>query len=89
MNFIIISGFNIMEEKLNKIKQEALELINSSKILDEIEEIRVKVLGRKGMLTEILRSLGQLTPELKNVVGKKSMRLKKLSKMLSTQKRMS
>jgi len=67
-----------MEEKLNKIKQEAIELINASKLLDEIEDIRVKVLGRKGMLTEILRSLGQLTPELKNVVGKKSNEIKKI-----------
>jgi phenylalanyl-tRNA synthetase alpha chain len=67
-----------MEEKLNKIKQEAIETIKSSKLLDELEDIRVKVLGRKGMLTQILRSLGELSPELRNTIGKKSNEIKKI-----------
>ncbi len=67
-----------MQEKLNKIKQETLELIDSTKILDDLEDIRVKVLGRKGMLTQILRSLGELSPELKGIVGKKSNEIKNI-----------
>jgi len=67
-----------MEDKLNKIKQEAMEIINSSKLIDELEDIRVRVLGRKGMLTQILRSLGELTPELRNTIGKKSNEIKKI-----------
>ena len=67
-----------MEEKLNKIKQDAIERISSSKLLDEIEEIRVNMLGRKGALTQVLRSLGELAPEIRNTIGKKSNEIKKI-----------
>jgi len=65
-----------MEEKLSKIKEDTLNLIKSSKLLDELEDIRVKVLGRKGLLTGVLRSLGELEPEIRGMVGKKSNEIK-------------
>ncbi|MBD3426964.1 MAG: phenylalanine--tRNA ligase subunit alpha [Candidatus Omnitrophica bacterium] len=42
-----------------------------------LEEVRIKYTGRKGELTRILRSLGDLSPELKKEVGKKANILKK------------
>ncbi|MHC1682324.1 MAG: phenylalanine--tRNA ligase subunit alpha [Clostridiaceae bacterium] len=59
-----------MKEKLEQIKNLALnELKNSSK-KEEIEAIRVKYLGKKGELTTILRGMGGLSAEERPVVGK-------------------
>jgi phenylalanyl-tRNA synthetase alpha chain len=66
-----------MEQKLNSIRQETLDSIKSSTKLDELEEIRVRVLGRKGLLTQILRTLGELSPEQRTTVGKLSNEIKK------------
>jgi len=67
-----------MENKLNQIKDEALNAISSSEIIEDLEELRVKFLGRKGALTQVLRSLGELPPEIKGVIGKKSNQIKKI-----------
>lgn len=66
-----------MEQKLNSIKQETLDSIKSAVKLEELEEIRVRVLGRKGLLTQILRTLGELSPEERTTVGKLSNEIKK------------
>ncbi|HPS57850.1 MAG TPA: phenylalanine--tRNA ligase subunit alpha [Spirochaetota bacterium] len=66
-----------MEQKLEKIKKDALASISSTGSLDSLEEIRVRVLGRKGELTGILRTLGELPAEQRNTVGKKSNEIKK------------
>jgi len=66
-----------MEQKLNSIKQETLDSIKSASKLDELEEIRVRVLGRKGLLTQILRTLSELSPEQRTIVGKLSNEIKK------------
>jgi phenylalanyl-tRNA synthetase alpha chain len=66
-----------MEQKLEKIKKDALTAINSAESLDSLEDIRVRVLGRKSELTGILRTLGELPAEQRNAVGKKSNEIKK------------
>ena len=59
-----------MKEKLNSIRQSALEQINQSDTDNaKLEEIRVKYLGKKGELTAVLRGMGQLTPEERPVIG--------------------
>ena len=50
-----------MKEKLSKIQVEALEQINSADA--NLDEIRIKYLGKKGELTAVLRGMGALTPE--------------------------
>ena len=59
-----------MKEKLNSIRQSALEQINQRDTDNaKLEEIRVKYLGKKGELTAVLRGMGQLTPEERPVIG--------------------
>ena len=59
-----------MKEKLNSIRQNALEQINQSDTDNaKLEEIRVKYLGKKGELTAVLRGMGQLAPEERPVIG--------------------
>jgi len=59
-----------MKEKLETIRDEALQAIGAAEDLRALEDLRVKVLGRKGTLTEILRGLGQAAPEERAVIGK-------------------
>jgi phenylalanyl-tRNA synthetase, alpha subunit len=59
-----------MKEQLEKIKDEAISEINKVSDKLKLDEIRVKYLGKKGVLTGILRSMGSLSPEERPVFGK-------------------
>jgi phenylalanyl-tRNA synthetase alpha chain len=58
-----------MQNQLGKILSEAKEQILKASSVTDTEEIRVRLLGKKGALTEILRSMGKLTPEERKEVG--------------------
>ncbi len=58
-----------MKEKLQKIMDEALAQINVSEQLDKLNEIRVAFLGKKGELTEVLKSMKDVAPEDRPKVG--------------------
>ncbi len=60
-----------MEENISNIKKEALKEINESKDNKELNDIRVKYLGKKGELTSILRGMGSLLPEERPIIGSK------------------
>ncbi|MBC2580281.1 phenylalanine--tRNA ligase subunit alpha [Clostridium sp. DJ247] len=59
-----------MKEKLEAIKNEAIAELEKIKTSSDIENIRVKYLGKKGELTQILRGMGALSSEERPVVGK-------------------
>lgn len=59
-----------MREELENIKTEAVAKIKESISSDSLEEIRVKYLGKKGVLTGILRGMGSLSPEERPAAGK-------------------
>ncbi len=56
-----------MEETLKKIREEALTALDAQDC--NIEEIRIKYLGKKGELTSVLRSMGQLSAEERPRMG--------------------
>ena len=56
-----------MKEKLLQIKAEALDQISCESA--DLEQIRIKYLGKKGELTAVLRGMGALTAEERPVVG--------------------
>ncbi|MDO4745422.1 MAG: phenylalanine--tRNA ligase subunit alpha [Bacillota bacterium] len=58
-----------MQAQLNKILEEAKAQLQAAETLAQTDEIRVKVLGKKGQLTEILRGMGKLSPEERKVTG--------------------
>ena len=58
-----------MEEKIKKIKDEAINSINSVNELKTLDDIRVKYLGKKGELTSILRGMGALSKEERPIIG--------------------
>lgn len=59
-----------MLEALQRIRKEALEELIAVKDLEEIENLRVKYLGKKGALTQVLRGMGKLSGEDRPAVGK-------------------
>ncbi len=58
-----------MKNQLEAIKSAALEAVNLASNEKEIEELRVKYLGKKGELTAILKQMGSLSPEERPVMG--------------------
>ncbi|OGT43078.1 MAG: phenylalanine--tRNA ligase subunit alpha [Gammaproteobacteria bacterium RIFCSPHIGHO2_12_FULL_40_19] len=51
-----------MQNELNAIVNHAKDLILASKEVAEIQELRVKYLGKKSQLTDLMKQLGQLDP---------------------------
>ncbi|MBD3182881.1 phenylalanine--tRNA ligase subunit alpha [Candidatus Poribacteria bacterium] len=59
-----------MEQKIKNIEAEAVEQMKAAGDLRELDSIRVKYLGKKGALTEILRGMKDVSPEDRPVIGK-------------------
>lgn len=57
---------------LDSIKSEALTALQNVSSVDELTELSVSVLGKKGSLTAILRTMGSLTPEERAQMGKQA-----------------
>jgi len=58
-----------MKEQLQAVEREAIEKVNQTDDLSELQAIQVAYLGRKGSITEVLRGMGKLAPEERPVVG--------------------
>ena len=59
-----------MEEKIEQLRQEAAKAVKQAVgNLGDLNDIRVKYLGKKGELTTILRGLGQLSKEDRPRIG--------------------
>jgi len=58
-----------MRDQLENIKTLAKEDIKATRSDAELDAIRVKYLGKKGMLTGILRGMGQLSAEERPIIG--------------------
>lgn len=58
-----------MQAQLNKILDEARAQLEKAAEQAQLEEIRVKFLGKKGELTQILRGMGKLSPEERKETG--------------------
>ncbi|MFK8081530.1 MAG: phenylalanine--tRNA ligase subunit alpha [Granulosicoccus sp.] len=54
---------------LDKLINEATGLVDESTSLDKLEAVRVELLGKKGRLTGVLKSIGSLPPEEKPAAG--------------------
>jgi phenylalanyl-tRNA synthetase alpha chain len=65
-----------MEAELAKIKAATLEALGSITDQQALAEIRTRVLGRKGELTQLLRGLRDLSPEMRREAGRLANRVK-------------
>ena len=58
-----------MKEQLEQIKQQAIASLNEATTPAALEELRVKILGKKGELTAVLKQMGKLSAEERPVMG--------------------
>ena len=65
-----------MKEQLNAIYEKAVESIKNAEQLKDIDDIKVKILGKKGELTGILKGMGKLSPEERPIIGEMANRIR-------------
>ncbi|ACV63207.1 phenylalanyl-tRNA synthetase, alpha subunit [Desulfofarcimen acetoxidans DSM 771] len=58
-----------MERKLREIAEEAAAAVQSAENLGQLNDIRVRVLGKKGSLTQVLRGMGSLSADERPKIG--------------------
>lgn len=58
-----------MKEKLQKMKEEAVRQIQASQELSKLNDVRVAFLGKKGELTAVLKSMKDVLPQDRPLVG--------------------
>ena len=58
-----------MKEKLQKIREDAMRQIEESKDLNKLNDVRVAILGKNGELTAVLKSMKDVSPEERPIVG--------------------
>jgi len=56
-------------QKLKELENESRQKIAAAENLETLKEIRVRILGKKGELTVLLRSLGTISPAERPLVG--------------------
>ncbi|MDH3600718.1 MAG: phenylalanine--tRNA ligase subunit alpha [Candidatus Tectomicrobia bacterium] len=58
-----------MDQKVDDLRQRALDTIQTAGSLSDLESARVALLGRRGEITQLLKTLGALQPEQRKVAG--------------------
>ena len=58
-----------MKERLEQIRQKALQQISESETLEKLNEVRVNILGKKGELTDVLKGMKDVAPEDRPKIG--------------------
>lgn len=65
-----------MRQELEKLRAGAIQDIQTAEDSILLNEIRIKVLGKKGSLTSILRGMGGLSPEERPIIGELANRVR-------------
>ena len=58
-----------MKEQLQTLEKEAIEQLDQTVNLKELQHVQVAYLGRKGSITEVLRGMGKLSKEERPIIG--------------------
>ncbi len=59
-----------MKERIKELEKEAIESLRKITDLKDLEEFRIKYLGKKSELTSIMKSIGKLPPQERPEIGK-------------------
>lgn len=69
ISFFIRKTEGGMKEKLEEIRAAALKAMEGAESEGALQEVRVRVLGRKGELTTVMKAMGRLSAEDRPVIG--------------------
>ncbi len=58
-----------MQAQLTAIREAAVSALAKADTLEQLEELRIQYLGKKGELTAVMKGMGKLTPEERPIVG--------------------
>lgn len=61
-----------MKEQIQHVKDSFIEEIEDINTLDKLDKIRVKYLGRSGLMTDVMKGMRDLDPKERPVIGKLS-----------------
>ncbi|MCC5851334.1 MAG: phenylalanine--tRNA ligase subunit alpha [Alkalimonas sp.] len=73
--------------ELNALLEQATQAIQSSEDIAALEQVRVDFMGKKGRITELLKSLGGMDPEQRKEAGQHINQLKQQVQQLLNDKR--
>jgi len=65
-----MSELESLNDQLDCLREQAVNAFAAAASLDELEQLRVRYLGKKGELTEVLKGVGRLAPEQRPLLGK-------------------
>jgi len=65
-----------MEKRLKRIEEDALIEIESARTGEELEAVRIKYMGRKGLFTDLLKSMKDLPEKERPSIGAKANEIK-------------
>lgn len=65
-----------MEDLINPLKEAAMRALQEIKNLEELEVLRIRLLGKNGELTNLLKSLSKFSVEERKVIGAEGNKLK-------------
>jgi phenylalanyl-tRNA synthetase alpha chain len=66
-----------MQERLSELQNQAKNDLAKANSGDEIEQVKTKYLGRKGVISEIIKSIPSLPPDQRATIGKLANKVKK------------
>ena len=67
-----IESLSQIEEKLNNLSLTAKNNINNANTYQELDLLRVSLLGKKGDLSVILKTMGKLSATERPIIGQKA-----------------
>ncbi len=74
--FILILGGFFVKQQLENIEKVAKQELDSCTSIKELDDLRIKYLGKKGELKAILNQMGKLVPEERKEMGQFANRVK-------------
>jgi len=76
-----------VQTNLDEMMETARSEVDSAPDLDSLDRVRVRYLGKKGVLTQILKGLGNLSPDERRDIGQRANVLKRdIGDLLDTRK---
>jgi len=75
------------EQEIEELRSRALQEIGAVGDISALEALRVKYLGKKGLLTRLVKNIKDLPPELRPVIGRRANELKGELTALISEKR--
>ena len=60
-----------MSDKIESLREQIEKDIQSVKLIKDIDSVRIKYMGKKGKITELLRGMGSLAPDERPIFGQK------------------